>query len=164
MTRYGGFWRRVAAYAIDALIVLIPLSIVYHVLGVAHGSGVTTSQNPDGSGAGVHVGLWVEHPADVVTLIVAWLYEALQESSARQATLGKRAMGMIVTGLDGARIGFGRATGRHFAKYLSAIILGIGFIMVAFMPRKQGLHDLIASTLVPRQQTPTPYDLPLPPP
>ena len=65
-----------------------------------------------------------------------------------QGTLGKKALGMIVTDLDGGRIGFGRATGRYFAKILSALILGIGFIMVAFTQRKQGLHDLIASTLV----------------
>ncbi len=160
MPRYGGFWRRVAAYLIDALIVLIPLSLVYHVLGVAHGSGLTTTHDP-GGGSSVHIGLWLRHPADVVTLAVAWLYEALQESSARQATPGKRALGLIVTGSEGARIGFGRATGRHFAKYLSALILGIGFLMVAFMPRKRGLHDVIASTLVMRR--PTALDQPLPP-
>ena len=43
---------------------------------------------------------------------------------------------------------FARATGRHFAKYLSALILGIGFLMAAFTDRKQGLHDMIADTLV----------------
>ena len=50
--------------------------------------------------------------------------------------------------VDGQRIGFGRATGRYFAKFVSAMILLIGFMMVGWTQRKQGLHDLIASTLV----------------
>jgi uncharacterized RDD family membrane protein YckC len=69
-------------------------------------------------------------------------------SSEWQATVGKRAMSIVVTGVDGSRISFARATGRHFAKYISACILGIGFIMAAFTARKQALHDLIAETLV----------------
>ena len=58
--------------------------------------------------------------------------------------------GMRVTDLNGNRISFERATGRHFAKWLSAIIFGIGHIMVGFTERKQGLHDLLAGTLVRR--------------
>jgi uncharacterized RDD family membrane protein YckC len=58
--------------------------------------------------------------------------------------------GMKVTDLNGARISFGRATARHFAKVLSAFVLFIGFIMVGFTERKQGLHDLLAGTLVRR--------------
>ena len=69
-------------------------------------------------------------------------------SSEWQATVGKRALGMVVTGVDGSRISFARATGRHFAKYISAIILFIGFIMAAFTAKKQALHDMIAATLV----------------
>ncbi len=57
-------------------------------------------------------------------------------------------MSIVVTGIDGKRISFARATGRHFAKYISAFILGIGFIMAAFTAKKQALHDMIAETLV----------------
>ena len=60
----------------------------------------------------------------------------------------KKALGLSVTDLSGNRIGFGRATGRYFAKILSGLILLIGFIMVAFTQRKQGLHDMLAGTLV----------------
>jgi uncharacterized RDD family membrane protein YckC len=69
-------------------------------------------------------------------------------SSEWQATVGKRAMSIVVTGIDGGRISFGRATGRHFAKYVSAFIIGIGFIMAAFTAKKQALHDMMAETLV----------------
>jgi len=50
--------------------------------------------------------------------------------------------------MDGNRIGFGRATGRHFAKIISGIILLIGYLMVAFTQKKQGLHDMMAGCLV----------------
>lgn len=69
-------------------------------------------------------------------------------SSARQATLGKMALRLRVTDLDGNRISFGRASARHFAKYLSGLILAIGYIMAAFTERHQALHDMVAGTLV----------------
>jgi uncharacterized RDD family membrane protein YckC len=60
------------------------------------------------------------------------------------------ALSMKVTDLQGNRISFARATGRHFAKYISAMILLIGYIMAGFTERKQALHDMIAGTLVRR--------------
>jgi uncharacterized RDD family membrane protein YckC len=69
-------------------------------------------------------------------------------SSEWQATVGKRVMSIVVTDIEGKRITFARATGRHFAKYISAALLGIGFIIAAFTARKQALHDMIAETLV----------------
>ncbi len=125
--RYGGFWRRVAAYIIDSIVVGIPIGILQAVL---HGT----------SGRAI---------AEAIGLIGGWLYFSLMESSTRQATLGKMALDMKVTDLEGNRISFGRATGRYFAKILSFIIIFIGVIMVAFTERKQGLHDKIAGTLVP---------------
>jgi uncharacterized RDD family membrane protein YckC len=86
----------------------------------------------------------------IALFFCSWLYEAFMESSSYQATLGKMIFGLKVTDLNGNRICFARATGRHFAKILSAMILGIGYIMVAFTERKQGLHDLLAGTLVRR--------------
>jgi uncharacterized RDD family membrane protein YckC len=82
------------------------------------------------------------------SIVISWLYTALYESSAKQGTLGKQALGIVVTDLNGDRISFARATGRYFASYLSSCILLIGYFMAAFTERKQALHDLIASTLV----------------
>ena len=70
------------------------------------------------------------------------------ESSARGATLGKMAMGLRVVTNDGQRLSFMNATGRYFAKFISAILLLVGFIMIGFTDRKRGLHDMMASTLV----------------
>src|SRR5262249_48371563 len=86
----------------------------------------------------------------VMGCATSWLYEALLESSEWQATVGKMIFGMKVTDLAGNRISFGQATARYFAKWLSAASLCIGFLMVAFSARKQGLHDILAGTLVQR--------------
>jgi len=76
-----------------------------------------------------------------------WVYCATLESQT-QATLGKLALGIRVTDLQGGRISFARATARHFAKLLALLPVGIGFFMVTFTDRKQGLHDLMAQCLV----------------
>jgi uncharacterized RDD family membrane protein YckC len=57
-------------------------------------------------------------------------------------------LGLKVTDLNGHRISVGRAAGRWFSKIISAMILAIGYIMVGFTEKKQGLHDMIAGTLV----------------
>jgi uncharacterized RDD family membrane protein YckC len=95
------------------------------------------------SGGGADVPL-----AQILILIGAWLYAALMESSDFQATLGKMAVGIRVTDMDNQRISFGRASGRHFAKWISSLILLIGYIMAGFTDKKQALHDMIANTLV----------------
>jgi uncharacterized RDD family membrane protein YckC len=85
-------------------------------------------------------------------LVLQWLYYAWMESSEHQATLGKMALGLIVTDLDDRRVSFARATGRFFAKIISGLIpLAIGYIMAGFTEKKQALHDMIASTLVLRK-------------
>jgi len=144
MVQYGGFWRRVLAYIIDTIILSIAGGIISGLfLGSAAGlTSLTPGTDQTAAFTGAMLGV------QSISFIINWLYFALLESSSMQGTLGKRALGMIVTDLDGGRIGFGRATGRYFAKFLSALILLIGFVMVAFTERKQGLHDVIAGTLV----------------
>jgi uncharacterized RDD family membrane protein YckC len=142
--RYGGFWIRVIAAIIDAIVVRVvawPIGMLFGLGGLAGMMGGM----PHG-GAGLHVlGGGV-----VIVLIIfgSWLYEAFMLSSPYQATLGKMIFGMKVTDLSGNRISFARATGRHFAKWLSGMMLCIGFIMVGLTERKQGLHDMLAGTLV----------------
>ena len=84
-----------------------------------------------------------------ITVVVTWLYFAYLESSDRQATLGKMALGLFVTDLQGQRITFARATGRFFAKFITGLIpFFIGYIMAAFTEKRQALHDIIAGCLV----------------
>ncbi|MDO9040713.1 MAG: RDD family protein [Desulfocapsaceae bacterium] len=85
---------------------------------------------------------------NILGIILCWIYFAAMESAPSQGTLGEMALWIKVKDLGGNKIGFGKATGRHFGKILSGIILGIGFIMVAFIQKKQGLHDIMAGSLV----------------
>jgi uncharacterized RDD family membrane protein YckC len=88
----------------------------------------------------------------LAVILVAWLYFALMESSVKQGTLGKMALGLIVTDLYGRRISFGRASGRFFGKLITSMIpLGIGYMMAGFTEKKQALHDVLAGCLVLRK-------------
>lgn len=135
--RYAGFWIRFVAFVIDAIILNIAFGIITEILGLEGGN--VFGADPDEIAFG---------SATALSLIGQWLYEALMTSSSTQATVGKMALNIKVTDLEGGRITFGRATGRHFAKYVSAIILLIGFIMAGFTARKQALHDMMAGTYV----------------
>ena len=143
--RYGGFWIRFIAAIIDGIIVNIVLSPVSFMVGGFSGiagsmSGISHEGLPILGGLlGAGIGVFG-----------SWLYEAFMESSSHQATLGKMIFGMRVTDLQGNRISFERATGRHFAKYLSLCTLLIGYIMAGLTERKQALHDMVAGTLVRR--------------
>jgi uncharacterized RDD family membrane protein YckC len=147
--RYGGFWIRVVAAIVDFFIIHFAVHIVAAIFGLG-GFAFHPGLHGLGHGAALPFLIFGSGVLGVVTICGSWLYEALLESSSYQATLGKMIFGMKVTDLYGNRISFGRATGRHFAKILSGMILGIGFIMVGFTERKQGLHDMIAGTLVRR--------------
>jgi len=119
---YGGFWLRVVAVLIDWII----LSIATAILSLP--TGFTT--------------------IPFIGIVLHWLYDAGMTASQQRATLGKLAVGLKVTDYAGHRLTFARATGRHFAKWISFFVLCIGHLMVAFTAKKRGLHDLIAGTLV----------------
>lgn len=118
---FGGFWERFAASFIDGLILIIPnLFLQFMVPGLG----------------------------SLLAILMYWLYFAIQESSSSQASLGKKAMGLKVINEQGQQISFGQATGRHFGKLLSFLILMIGYLMMVWDDRKQTLHDKMANTFV----------------
>jgi len=121
---YAGFWLRLAAAVIDGLILLIPFVICVVISGT----------NP----LIFYFLIW----------IVGFAYFAYLESSPKMATFGKEAMGLIVTNMDGSQLTFKQASIRYIGKLLSLVILYGGFIMIGFTEKKQGLHDMIAKTLV----------------
>jgi uncharacterized RDD family membrane protein YckC len=123
-------------------IVTIPVSVLIALFAGLAGGAVSMP------GMGVHLVRFVISFA--FSTLVNWIYEAALESSSHQATLGKMALGLKVTDTEGRQISFARASGRHFAKILSGMILLIGYIMAGFTERKQALHDVIAGTLVVR--------------
>jgi len=159
---YAGFWLRVVAYFIDGLILSIPITIILVVVGgviagiAAASGGISHSEDSSNSAAtlspaiGIAIGL-AELVLWVGVMVLSWLYFAKLESGPRQATFGKRVLGLQVTNLSGERIGFGQASGRFFGKIVSGMTFYIGFIMAGFTERKQALHDMIAGTLVVRK-------------
>ena len=140
---YAGFWMRFAAMFIDGIllqVVLFPASLV---VNLAFGVG----QQPVGPNDQTKfLGAFLVNM--VISVVVQWLYFALQEASEKQATVGKRALSIRVTDLNGNRLSFGHATGRHFGKIVSGLTCGIGYFMAGFTEKKQALHDSMASTLV----------------
>jgi len=121
---FGGFWIRVVAWLVDYVVGAVAVAVARAVFG----------------------------PIGVLLVLpLLLLYYPLLESSGRQATFGKQICGLAVTDSRGERISFGRGLARQLAKFLSAMALGVGFLMVAFTDRKRGLHDMIAGTLVVRR-------------
>jgi uncharacterized RDD family membrane protein YckC/Tfp pilus assembly major pilin PilA len=145
---HAGFWRRFAAYVIDMLIVGAAASVLYmlFVFVVLVPAAASGSRHIDEAAfGGSFLLLWV------AIIVAQWLYFALCESSAWQATPGKMALNLCVTDMYGRRVGFGQATGRYFGKILSGFIVDIGFMMAGWTARKQALHDLMANCCVVRK-------------
>ena len=134
-TEYGGFWNRFVAFFIDGIITSMAAGYLGFVLEGFYRAAGGTSEGAGDLGS-------------FLGLILGWLYYAIMESSAKQATLGKIAMGLVVTDERDNRLTFGRASARYFAQYLSVLTLVIGYIIAAFTEKKQALHDMIAGTIV----------------
>lgn len=150
---YAGFWRRFFASAIDGVILGIVSMVIYFPIAIL--IGLVGLAGASSGGDFSDLGL-VEGPLAalnwIVSIGVSWLYEALLTASAKQATLGKMALGVIVTDLEGRRLSFGRATGRYFGKWVSSLTLLIGYLIQPFTAKRQALHDLLAGTLVVMQR------------
>ena len=84
----------------------------------------------------------------VTFLIISWLYYALFHASSKHATIGKMVMKIQLCHAHDRDLSFSRTSLRYVSKYMSLVILFIGFIMAAFTPKKQALHDFIANTIV----------------
>ena len=147
---YGGFWMRFLAYVIDRIIVsIVAAPFVFVMVLPTIGRIVREAQDNQEPSPELIFSMVAGVSTFVICAFVGyWLYEALLTSSSWQGTVGKRVLRLKVTDEQGNRIGFGRATGRFFAKIVSQLIMWIGFIMVAFTDRKRGLHDMMAGTLV----------------
>jgi uncharacterized RDD family membrane protein YckC/Tfp pilus assembly major pilin PilA len=135
---YAGFLRRFAAWFLDWLVLVAPLTLVMFVLGLGMASG--------GGGeaqANAFVGV-----AYLAWFAIRGVYFATMHSSSWQASLGKRALGIKVTDDRGARLGFGQALARWFAAALSYLTFYVGFLIAGLTDRKRALHDMVAGTLV----------------
>lgn len=127
---YAGFWIRCGARLIDGiLLAIVQYALIFAVAGLGSETAVSLAVSA------------------LIYLLIQPSYEAVMTVKYR-ATLGKLALGIRVLRTDGSTLTWGRAIGRYFAQLLSQVILFIGYLMVAFDDRKQGLHDRLCDTVV----------------
>jgi len=133
-TRPAGFWIRVVAVLIDGVVLIVAQGILFGAGWIMWGGGL-------GSGVAVRgaTQLFSSLIGAAYTIVFNWLWGQ---------TLGKMALQIRIVSMDGGPLSFGQAVGRYFASFLSALILGIGFIMAGVRSDKRALHDLLAGTRV----------------
>lgn len=130
LTSFAGFWIRMLAFVVDALIVVIASEIIIQFLNYF-------ARNVN-----------LLPIAAILPLLIAFIYMTILWSAA-QATVGQKFCGLrVVNAITWAKISFPRAAARWFALLFSMSILFVGVIMTAFTEGKRGLHDMIAGTFV----------------
>lgn len=156
---YAGFWRRALAYLIDTLLLSAVQSVLIFGVLVLSPQNFSFALPADRQASSLTIA-WdivaiVEQVWNVllVAWAITWAYYAILESSPARATIGKIALGLYVGDVHGDPITFVRASLRFWLKGLSTFLLMTGWLMAAFTPRKQALHDLLAGTLVLRKIT-----------
>ncbi|MDD3622232.1 MAG: RDD family protein [Methanofollis sp.] len=141
---YAGFIKRLVANFFDNIVILVLFFLLLIVLGAFAGIGAALLQTTPSF-------IYDDKAFTIFTLVLlalcTYFYRACLESSSWQATLGKRALGAVVTDTDGKRLTFRRATARFIGKFLSEFVFPV-FIVIAVTQKKQGLHDMAAGTLV----------------
>ncbi len=159
VVEYAGFWLRFLAWLIDNVVLGLGVALILIPLIFLTGLGGFIGEfhlKEDMNDAGIFMLVGFVFLLATASLVLTWLYHALMESSEWQATLGKKALGLVVTDMAGHRVSFGRATGRHFGKIVTNLVsfgIGLGYLMAAFTEKKQALHDMLAGCLVLRRNS-----------
>ncbi|WP_457797177.1 RDD family protein [Methylocystis sp. S23] len=138
---YAGFFPRLGAYVIDYLAMAAIIFAIAVMVGVLLAVATGRTEDPLSDETWNVIGA-------ILGLIVGLAYYGYFTAGPWQATPGKRALGIYVIRADGERIGWGVATGRYLAYFLSAILLFYGFLMILWDDEKRGLHDIVCKTRV----------------
>ncbi len=133
--KYAGFWIRFVALVLDGVIIAIPSGILNLVVtSILTKSGLMI----------LGVKIWV----NIISMLAGWTYFSLMTYN-YDATLGKMLLGLSVKSEDFQKLSLGRVILREtVGKLLSTITIFIGYIMVGFTEKKQGLHDKVAHSVV----------------
>lgn len=144
---YASFFRRLVAFILDYLLISFLMSIILSLFMPA-GFAIEGPEVVEYDMDYVRDLTEAAGPLMLLFYIAWWLYNALMHASSWQATLGKRVMSIIVTDLEGNRISFAKATLRFIGKLISTFLIFLGYLLAAFTPRRQALHDMIGGTIV----------------
>ncbi len=153
-TNYAGFWLRFVALIIDAIVIYCAQAFlivpILALVGINFASNIANADSMSQSELAGSIFSFIAALSGLIFLLYAILilYYSLMESSKYQATLGKMALGLKVTDMNGSKLDFGKAFVRNLCKIISSFIFYIGYLLAAFTEKKQALHDMIASTLV----------------
>jgi len=149
MIRHAGFWRRLAAYLVDVLPIVLLVAVVFYVYFGFDETWRAYRSQPNDPEALARF-LAERNMIRNLSFLLWIVYSTIMEASPLQGTLGKFALRMRVVGRDGKRLTLARSAGRNFSKIVSYLPLCLGFLWVAFSKEKHGWHDMIAKTLVVR--------------
>jgi uncharacterized RDD family membrane protein YckC len=141
---------RLLAWIIDWAILFVPVFVLFGFAYIVTGAQSAWEHMDAETLRQEHALLW-RNLHDLLLFVAigfGWLYGAGLESSRWQATVGKQWMRIVVTDEAGERMSFLRASGRHAAKYLSAVPCFAGFMAALFNPRRLAWHDRLAHTRV----------------
>lgn len=151
---YAGFWLRFVAVIIDSIIIgvvyFIVIAPILGLLGIGMADnleGIDPENEAEMMGM-AGVAMAAMGLAQVLSFVISVLYHTFMETSKFQGSIGKLALGIKVTDINGAKEDFGKALVRNLCKIISSLILLVGYIMAGFTEKKQALHDMIAGTLV----------------
>ncbi len=141
----AGFWIRAGAKLIDSIILWIFNSVLSVVFVLAFPGKAGGIANPEDSEA-LPLLLVLYGSLFLIQFASAALYSTLMVGR-YGATVGKMACGLRIMTPSGPP-GYGRAFGRYAAELVSGMILGLGYLMVAFDPERRALHDRMCNTWV----------------
>ncbi len=132
---YGSFDQRLTASAIDLLLVSAVCAITIFVAELLIKSQL------------IRVLMTVAGFMIIIPL-ANLIYHIIMECGAKQGTYGKQLMKIRVCDMEGNRLTLAHSAGRNLAKIFSMLTLCIGYLYIFFNKKQQGLHDIIAGTLV----------------
>jgi uncharacterized RDD family membrane protein YckC len=157
MGELASFGQRLGALLIDAFIIIFLVFLVFFAAGGFQYIEAILSQDSEALEGITEENVLIKYIIYMIVIAVAqWLYYALMESSDKQGTLGKMAMGLIVTDMMGQKLTFGKASVRFWVRTLPTYIpfnLGLLYALVDGFSQlgtsnKQTIHDIVAGTLV----------------
>jgi len=134
-----GFWIRFVAYWIDQVLLSVVLTLVARPPDAPLGTSPTSGELAEFIRS---FGLYF-----AISLVLSGVYYIVMTAHFG-ATVGKMIFRARVVKIDGTRVGYGASAIRFLGSIVSWLILGIGYLFVAFREDKRALHDLMAGTCV----------------